>query len=235
MLLEAPAHSISRKIDVRKENEDVAVESLHDNIIDSPDGPQSLFNVDVMSEAMDVAFVEGRVCVVSTVRCDRTTQIPGYDYVRHRSSVIVTKTTEIDMTLNDDRRRLYERLHQASLLATQNLDSRSDLDLESNGLGDPETDANEEKFIDAESLNIYRAMLLLADVHNKNVLNKRIANNKKTNGACRDSVDSDVEYDTDVIEKQLDDHMARSSCCVLPLYDVSSYVETATSQLDILY
>jgi alkylated DNA nucleotide flippase Atl1 len=242
MLLGTPANSINRKIDVRKENEDVAVESLLDNIIDGPDGPQSLFNVDVMSEAMDVAFVDGRVRVVSTVRCDRTTKIPGYDYVRHRSSVIVTKTTDIDMMHSEDRRRLYERLQHASLLATQQSPHQAaadDLDNDRNGLGDLEIDPrDEEKFVDAESLNIYRALRQLADVYNKNVLGKQMASHTKGENTSRHRVvNSDDEYDTDVIEKQLDDYMTRASRCVLPQSpsDVSSYVDTATNQLDILY
>ena len=238
MLLETSAEKVHRRVDVKKENEDVAVMSILDNFVDGPDGPQSLFDVDLISENMDIAFVDEKVTVISTVRCDRTTPIPGYDYVRHRSSVIVNKITEFDMAGSEERLRLYRLLQQASLNAEPLVD----------GSNESAATANEEaaKFIDPETLQMYHALLVLANINNKNVTAKRTTQashstfsavrKTSTNEHC---IDSDFEYDPEALEKQLDETIANyHSEHLLPSTDednIDSYVNTASAQLDILY
>jgi len=72
--------------------------------------PASMVNVDVVSEKIDVDVNGGVARVTVRVRCERIVPIRGSSELFKKSAVIVTRLVEIDLTVSEERRRLYERV-----------------------------------------------------------------------------------------------------------------------------
>jgi len=69
-----------------------------------------MVNVDVVSEKIDVDVDDGVARVTVRVRCERVVPIRGSSDLFKKSAVIVTRLVEIDLTVSEERRRLYERV-----------------------------------------------------------------------------------------------------------------------------
>ena len=117
LLRGAPSYSVRQTIDVERLEDEIVVGPLpttppppHSS--EDPDavGSSALSDYDTVSEQVDVEMTEdGTTAVMSAnVRCERTVPIRGSDAMFKRSSVIVTKRVEVDLTVTPERRQLRE-------------------------------------------------------------------------------------------------------------------------------
>lgn len=76
----------------------------------SGDPSKGVTNVDVVEERLDVELSNGLAQVKVTIHCERIVpnRMSGESY--RKSTVTVTRTTEVDMLVTPERRRIYERV-----------------------------------------------------------------------------------------------------------------------------
>lgn len=100
---------VRQRFDVHRE-EDEFIGPLQTEDSSAGVNPAAMVNVDVISEKIDVGVQDGLARVTVRVRCERVVPIRGASDLYKKSAVIVTRLIEIDLTVTDERRRLYERV-----------------------------------------------------------------------------------------------------------------------------
>lgn len=114
LLKDAPPDSIKQTINVEREEEEII-----GPLPESEDGsdPAAMLNFDTVSEKVDLGLIDGVAQVAVKVRCERIVPIRGVQDMFKKSSVIVTRLIEIDLTSTDERRRLYDNIMRNSTQA----------------------------------------------------------------------------------------------------------------------
>lgn len=96
-----------QKFDVHREDDEIIGPLQKQGA--AADDPASMVNVDVVSEKIDVALDDGVARVTLRVRCERIVPIRGSSDLYKKSAVVVTRVIGIDLTVTEERRRLYQR------------------------------------------------------------------------------------------------------------------------------
>ena len=100
---------VRQQFDVHREDDEV-IGPLSQTAATVANDPASMVNVDVVSEKIDIDVENGVARVTVRVRCERTVPIRGAADLFKKSAVIVTRLVEIDLTVTEERRRLYDRV-----------------------------------------------------------------------------------------------------------------------------
>lgn len=104
---DAPPDSIKQTINVEREEEEI-IGPLPEN--EDGTDPKGMLNLDIVSEKVDLGLIDGIAQVGVKVRCERIVPIRGVEDMFKKSSVIVTRLIEIDLTSTEERRRLYDNI-----------------------------------------------------------------------------------------------------------------------------
>ena len=100
---------VQQRFDVEREDDEI-VGPLDSTGNPAASSSSSMLNVDVVSEKIDVDVSDGVARVTVRVRCERVVPIRGSADLLKKSAVVVTRRVEIDLTVTEERRRLYDRV-----------------------------------------------------------------------------------------------------------------------------
>lgn len=158
LLEDAPPDSIRQSINVQREEEEL-IGPLADG-----NAPERMLNVDMVSEKVDLGLKDGVAQVTVRVRCERIVPIRGSTDMFKKSSVVVTRIIEIDLTATEERRRLYQRvLHGSSFLGRST---------DSGGQVAPVT-TTESKLNTRDTFDLYKTLMAMADADDARHVHQR--------------------------------------------------------------
>jgi hypothetical protein len=155
LLLNAPATSVRQTIDV---------ERLEDEIVIGPQTASSCAPVDLPSVGLDCVMTDydtvseqvelnvtdnGLAVITARVRCERTVPIRGSADMFKKSSVIVTKRIEVDLTVSSQRRTLWSVIKGTTTTSTSGAVTSHTLN-------------------DTDTMNLYKKFMTLADLNKSN-------------------------------------------------------------------
>lgn len=249
LLKDAPPDSIKQTINVEREEEEII-----GPLPEGEDGSDGMLNFDTVSEKVDMGIVDGVAQVAVKVRCERVVPIRGIEDMFKKSSVIVTRLIEIDLTATEERRRLYDHVmrgstNQHDMLTESGEHARSG-----------RKSGAQHKLTTKQTFNLYKTFMGLAEADEKgkkrehmqidrHVEEQRLPQlNAETeatmmNGQQRQQDDDDEdeeeedEDDTDIeaLERRLEEQIMQYSKTKPPEPDTISYMSAASEINDILY
>jgi hypothetical protein len=110
----APQGSITQWEHTEKEEEEIVGQSsarLNDQPLTGDGEEDAMLNFDTVSEKVDLSVSDGLAEMTVKVRCERIVPARGgVPDLFKKTSVIATKVIEVDLTVTDDRRQLYEQI-----------------------------------------------------------------------------------------------------------------------------
>lgn len=126
-----------------------------------------MLNVDMVSEKVDLGLKDGVAQVTVRVRCERIVPIRGSTDMFKKSSVVVTRIIEIDLTATEERRRLYQRvLHGSAFLGRSSTDSGG-------GQMAPVVTTTESKLNTRDTFDLYKTLMAMADADDARHVHQR--------------------------------------------------------------
>ena len=233
LLKDAPPESIKQTINVEREEEEI-LGPLPTG--DDGTGPDSLLNFDTISEKVDLGMKDGAAQVAVKVRCERVVPIRGVSDMFKKSSVIVTRLIEIDLLVTEERRKLYEYINESSSRSITAGDGQS----RSSSYG-------QSKLSTKDTFKLYKTFMGMAEADEQGKKRENIRIDRKVEEKRRPEVqaeadmldldmadDVDLEFDTDDLERQLEDQLIAHAMRA-PEPDTISYLSAASESASILY
>ena len=102
LMKDAPPHSVIQTVHVEREEEEIKGPL--------PTKTEGLLNLDTVSEKVNMTLEDGWAELTVKVRCERIVPIRGANDLYKKSSVIVSRIIDVDLTVTQERRDLYEQV-----------------------------------------------------------------------------------------------------------------------------